>query len=129
MKATIAILALLSVAMCTTPRMNLQATHHYEDPFLFSEKPICTGSREVLENFDGLDGHFACMPEAFGDNKKECYQDFPAGTLASTSPSFKGKDKKIRCFLSCSGGGCGPRAVCQNIPNSSFYACMYKKKK
>ena len=134
MKVIIAIIALLSVAMCATPLMSLQAVYHYEDPWISSHKPYCTGSREVPQQFPELKDRWACMPLAFGPDNDRCYQDAPLGNSASTSANFVDKDGKKRCYLECVYTGiytnCGsPRTHCEKIPNTTFGACMYKKPK
>ena len=133
MKVIIAILALLSVAMCATPLMNLQANFHYEDPFWASHVAYCTGTKEAPQKYDGLDDFYGCMPETFGRENK-CYQDYPAGTTATPMPIFVGEDGKTRCVLVCSGaatGICGPRAECMILPGmaqAQVGVCLYKKK-
>ena len=143
MKIIIAILALLAVAMCAEVGtvtlnknfINLAATFHYEDPFTSTHSAYCTGSREEVRSYEGLDGYFMCAPETFGRENK-CYQDYPASTTATPMPLFADQDDKaqIRCVLVCGGtatGNCGPRAECMVLPGlaqAQVSVCMYKQK-
>ena len=130
MKSFIVILALLAIAICAevgtvqlTPQnrrvLTFQATFHYEDPSWSNNVASCTGSRTEARTWEGLDGYFACMPEAFGEQNK-CYQDGPVGTTATPMPLFVEDDQKtIRCAMVCSGqatGICGPRSECVILP-------------